>query len=125
MLSHCDLVAFVAVRDAERAKRFYRDLLGLPLIGEDSFALVFDAHGTTLRVSIVPELAPAKHTVLGWTVSDVASAVRELNAEGVTVVRYPFLAQDDAGIWTAPSGSRVAWFEDPDGNLLSLTQNPG
>ena len=116
------LVAFVATRDPTRAKKFYRDALGLPLISEDEFALVFDALGTMLRVTRVQELAAAKYTVLGWHVRDIVQTAKDLQKANVTLQRYPGMQQDEAGIWTSPSGARVAWFKDPDGNTLSITQ---
>jgi catechol 2,3-dioxygenase-like lactoylglutathione lyase family enzyme len=116
------LVAFVATRDAARAKEFYGRVLGLRLTGEDGFALVFDANGTTLRVSVVRELSPAPYTVLGWLVPDVEQSVRELMARSVVFARFDGLEQDDLCIWTAPGGAKVAWFRDPDGNTLSITQ---
>ncbi len=122
MLGSHKLVAFVATRDPVRAKAFYGDTLGLRLLREDQFAVVFDAHGTTLRVSIVPELAPAKYTVLGWVVPNIVAMVKELQNAGVTLEQFGFKDQDELGIWTAPGGARVAWFKDPDGNTLSVTQ---
>ena len=122
MLGSADVVAFVATTDADRARQFYEGTLGLRLVADEPFALVFDAHGTTLRVQKLPELAPARHTVLGWLVPDVAAMIRHLSARGVAFERYPGLPQDDLGIATFPGGSRVAWFKDPDGNTLSLTE---
>ncbi|HJT88142.1 MAG TPA: VOC family protein [Bryobacteraceae bacterium] len=117
------LMAFVATTDHTRARTFYRDILGLHLVAEElPFALVFDAHGTVLRVAIVRELVPAKYTVLGWRVSDIASTVGKLSQVGVRFERYAGMNQDEQGIWASPSGARVAWFLDPDGNTLSLAQ---
>ena len=124
MLGSHKLVACVATRDPVRAKAFYGDTLGLRLLREDQFAVVFDAHGTTLRVSIVSELAPAKYTVLGWVVPDIVAMVKELQNAGVTLEQFGFKDQDERGIWTSPGGARVAWFKDPDGNTLSVTQQP-
>jgi catechol 2,3-dioxygenase-like lactoylglutathione lyase family enzyme len=124
MLKSCDVMAFVAARDAKRARRFYRDVLGLALESEDKFALTFDAAGTMLRVQIVDDLDAAPYTVLGWSVPDIAAAVKELVERGVSFERYAFMEQDPSGVWTAPSGARVAWFKDPDGNTLSITQLP-
>jgi catechol 2,3-dioxygenase-like lactoylglutathione lyase family enzyme len=123
VLGQAKLVAFTAVSDAARARAFYRDVLGLRLVSEDGFAIVFDAHGTTLRVSLVKEVVAAPYTVLGWGVADIAAAVKGLSAAGVQFERYPWMEQDDLGIWSAPGGARVAWFKDPDGNLLSLSQH--
>ncbi len=116
------LMAFVATRDPARARSFYRDTLGLRLLSEDRFALVFDANGTMLRVTTVHELALAKYTVLGWEVSDIVAAAKDLENAGIKLEQYGFKEQDERGTWTAPDGTRVAWFKDPDGNILSLTQ---
>jgi catechol 2,3-dioxygenase-like lactoylglutathione lyase family enzyme len=116
------LVAFVATLDPARAKQFYGSVLGLRLASEDNFALVFDANGTSLRISVVRELVPAGYTVLGWLVPNLQQAVRELTARSVEFQRFDGLQQDDLGIWSAPGGAKVAWFRDPDGNTLSLTQ---
>ena len=123
MLASSPIVAFVATTDPSRAKAFYRDVLGLLLISEDEYALVFDAHGTMLRVAIVREIVLAPYTVLGWQVSDIEATVRGLTAKGVTFERYPWMEQDAAGVWHAPSGAKVAWFKDRDGNLLSVSQH--
>ena len=122
ILGSQELVAFVATRDPTRAKEFYRDTLGLPLVSEDEFALVFDAAGTMLRVTRVQELAAAKYTVLGWQVRDIVQTAKDLQRAHVTLERYPGMQQDELGIWNSPSGARVAWFKDPDGNTLSITQ---
>ena len=122
MLALNNVIAFVATLSADRARAFYRDTLGLPLVSEDPFALVFDAHGIMLRVSIVPEMHAANYTVLGWQVADIRATIAELAAKGIRFERYAFLQQDEHAVWTAPSGAQVAWFQDPDGNVLSLTQ---
>lgn len=126
MLSDCRPIAFVSTADAERAKVFYRDVLGLRLVADEQFALIFDAAGTMLRISKVQGLTPQPFTVLGWRVVDIAATVRALGAREVTFERYAWLAggQDDLGIWrpNGPGGDQIAWFKDPDGNLLSLTQ---
>jgi hypothetical protein len=85
---------------------------------------VFDANGTMLRVTAVPELKPAGYTVAGWLVDDIGAAVRSLRDAGVDFRRFEGMDQDDLGVWTTPGGDKVAWFNDPDGNVLSLTQNP-
>jgi catechol 2,3-dioxygenase-like lactoylglutathione lyase family enzyme len=122
ILGSQELVAFVATRDPTRAKEFYRDTLGLPLLSEDEFALVFDATGTMLRVTRVQELTAAKYTVLGWQVRDIVQTAKDLQRAHVSLERYPGMQQDEFGIWNSPSGARVAWFKDPDGNTLSVTQ---
>ena len=94
-------------------------MLGLELVAEDPFALVFDLAGTPLRIAKVDRVAPAGYTVLGWQVDDLEATLETL---GVETLRYPGLEQDERGIWTAPSGARIAWLSDPDGNTLSLTE---
>jgi len=124
-LSGYNLIAFATIVDVERAKTFYRDTLGLRLLAEEPpFALVFESNGIMIRLGMGKELPPARGTVLGWEVPDVAAAVRDLSAAGVRFERYPQLPQDDLGIWTAPGGAKVAWFQDPDGNILSLSSHP-
>jgi catechol 2,3-dioxygenase-like lactoylglutathione lyase family enzyme len=123
MLGTSDIIAFVGVSGAGAARTFYRDILGLTLVSEDAFALVFDANGTMLRVTLVPEVRPANYTVLGWQVTDIIASAKQLSASGVQFQRYPGLNdRDELGIWTAPGGARIAWFKDPDGNVLSITQ---
>jgi catechol 2,3-dioxygenase-like lactoylglutathione lyase family enzyme len=124
VLSGSELVAFVASRDLDLAARFYGAVLGFELVDSSPFARVFDAGGTTLRVTRVDAVAPARYTVLGWQVPDVEAAIGALRARGVEFTRYAGLEQDEHGVWTAPGGSRIAWFADPDGNTLSLQQAP-
>jgi predicted enzyme related to lactoylglutathione lyase len=122
VLARSPLIAFVATARPERAWTFYRDVLGLTLVSHDEFALVFDAHCTMLRVVKVENLTLVERTVLGWQVDDIEAVARQLAERGVRFERYPFMTQDELGVWTTPDGSRVAWFKDPDGNVLSLTQ---
>jgi catechol 2,3-dioxygenase-like lactoylglutathione lyase family enzyme len=122
ILESSDVVAFVAATDLSRARVFYEQTLGLPVTGQNDFACVFDANGTMLRVTAVPEVALAGYTVLGWRVADIAAAVRDLAARGVVCKRCAGMDQDEDGVWTTPGGEKVAWFADPDGNTLSLTQ---
>jgi catechol 2,3-dioxygenase-like lactoylglutathione lyase family enzyme len=122
MLNTSRVISFVATKRPEAARKFYAETLGLSLVGDDPFALVFDANGTMLRVQKVPELTPAKHTVLGWDVPDIKAKVRELTKRGVRFERFEGMPQDEQGIWTSPNGGQIAWFKDGDGNTLSLTQ---
>jgi catechol 2,3-dioxygenase-like lactoylglutathione lyase family enzyme len=124
VLSGNDLIAFVATTDMDRARPFYGETLGLKLLDDGPYACAFDASGTMLRVTLVPELQPAGYTVCGWRVADIAGAVIALGERGVTFTRYEGMEQDELGVWTAPGGAKVAWFADPDGNTLSLTQFP-
>jgi len=124
-LSDQNIMGFVATADPDRAKKFYGDTLGLPLVSDElPFALVFDACGTMLRVTVVKEVSPRGYTVLGWKVPDVVAAAKALLKVGVQFERYGMKEQDERGVWTAPGGARVVWFKDPDGNVLGLTQFP-
>jgi catechol 2,3-dioxygenase-like lactoylglutathione lyase family enzyme len=116
------VIAFVATTDGKRARKFYEGVLGLRVVGEDNFALTLDANGTMVRVTKVSDIVVAPYTVLGWQVTDIASSVSALRDRGVKFEKYEFFTQDALGVWIAPSGARVAWFKDPDGNVLSLTQ---
>jgi catechol 2,3-dioxygenase-like lactoylglutathione lyase family enzyme len=124
LLSDAELVAFIPTRDLEAAKEFYGRTLGLDVVEENDFAIVFDANGTQLRVTRVEQLRPDPFTVLGWRVADIAERIAALRSAGVSATRYDEMEQDDDGVWIAPSGTRVAWFADPDGNTLSLQREP-
>lgn len=120
-----DIVAFVPTTNPARSRSFFETTLGLRLVSEDSFALVFDANGTSIRVadvSSVKGFRPAPFTVLGWAVGDIQAVVTDLSSRGVQFQRFPGMEQDAHGIWTSPSRARIAWFADPEGNVLSLTQ---
>ena len=124
-LSSYNIIGFVTIVDVERAKAFYRDTLGLRLVSEEPpFALVFQANGIMLRLGMGKERPPVQGTVLGWQVPDIAAAVKDLIEAGVSFERYGFMKQDELGIWTSPTGAKVAWFKDPDGNVLSLSEHP-
>ena len=113
-------VAFVPINDGAKALAFYRDVLGLRLVEDQApFALVFDLHGTMLRATFAGEFTPQKFTVLGWQVGDIDAAVEGLTAAGVVFNKYPWM-QGEGVVWTAPGGTRIAWFHDPFGNVLSL-----
>jgi predicted enzyme related to lactoylglutathione lyase len=120
-------VAFIPTTQPAAAREFYEKTLGLRFESADSFAIVFSVGpepGIMLRVTTVPELTPASFTIFGWQVDDIVASVTELTAKGVEFTRYGFLEQDERGIWNAPGGTRVAWFHDPDGNTLSISQHP-
>jgi catechol 2,3-dioxygenase-like lactoylglutathione lyase family enzyme len=122
MIANETLKSFVPTVKPAEAKIFYRDVLGLKLLSEDNYALEFDSNSTLLRVITVPELKPHAFTALGWNVNDIAATIHSLNEKGVFCEKYDFMEQDELGIWTSPSGAKVAWFKDPDGNVLSLTE---
>ena len=122
MLRNADLIAFVPASDLQKSRRFYEQTLGLEFISEDSFALVFRAHGVMLRIAKVKDFSPASFTILGWRVSSAENAVRALGEKGIEFERFPGMNQNPLGIWRSPSGAQVAWFKDPDGNVLSITE---
>ena len=122
MLESSEVVAFVAAADLTRARAFYEGKLGLRVAEQNDFACVLDANGTMVRVTAVGEVSPAGYTVLGWRVADIVATVAGLTARGVVFRRYDGMDQDEQGIWTTPGGDKVAWFTDPDGNTLSVTQ---
>ena len=124
-LDKYNIIGFVSIVDVPRAREFYRDTLGLRLLMEEPpFALVFEANGIMLRLGMAKELPPAHGTVLGWQVPEVAATVKDLEQAGVHFERFPGMNQDALGVWTAPTGAKVAWFKDPDGNILSVTEFP-
>ena len=126
MLGSMDIVAFVPTRNRKKARPYYEETLGLSFVSDDQFALVFDANGVTVRVvdvSTVPGFEPAPFTILGWSVGDIGKTVKGLGKKGVKFERYPGMQQDQIGVWTSPSGAKVAWFKDPDGNVLSVTES--
>lgn len=122
MLNTSCLIAFVATKQPARAREFYGNVLGLKLVSEEAFALVFDAGGTQLRVSKVGPFTPAPYTVLGWDVTDIRTVMQGMLERGVRFEQYEGLPQDESGVCSFPDGTQVAWFKDPDGNTLSLTQ---
>jgi catechol 2,3-dioxygenase-like lactoylglutathione lyase family enzyme len=124
MLTNAPLMAFVAATDPTRARAFYETVLGLTFVADEPFALIFDCAGTTLRVQKVQAVTPPAGTALGWVVEDIAATVEGLSARGVVFERFEGLPQDERGVMVFPDGAQVAWFKDPDGNILSATQVP-
>ncbi|MEI8081253.1 MAG: VOC family protein [Actinomycetes bacterium] len=124
MLSNCQLMAFVAVTDLERARDFYVGTLGLTVVESDPGTVVINANGTPLRLTQINEHRPTNHTVVGWAVDDIDEVAQELADRGLRLGEYENLDQDQNGVWTGPNGSRIGWLEDQDGNILSLTQFP-
>lgn len=122
MLGQSNIVAFIPTTDYDKARAFFESILGLRFVSHDGFALVLDANGIKIRVVKV-EFTPHPWTILGWEVTDITDAVAKLSDRGVKFERYGFPGQDASGVWTAPSGDRVAWFKDPDGNTLSISQH--
>lgn len=122
MLENAHVIAFVGTTNPARAQTFYEDTLGLKLVADDPFALVFISGGTMLRVSKVQSLSPLPFTVLGWSVPDISAAVRSLRERGVEPLRFEEFSHDENGVFRFPDGTGVAWFKDPDGNMLSFTE---
>jgi catechol 2,3-dioxygenase-like lactoylglutathione lyase family enzyme len=120
MLEDAKQVGFVGVTDLDAAHRFYGEVLGLELTDARPYALVHETSVSQLRITLVEEICAAPYTVLGWVVANLEDAIDRLLAAGVTFNRYDGVEQDERGIWTAPGGARIAWFRDPDGNILSL-----
>lgn len=124
MLNKFSVVGFLPTTDYARAREFFVDKLGLEFISQDQFALVLQTKDNMLRVTRLEKFTPAQNTILGWEVKDIASVVKELGGKGIVFEKYPFVKDDlGLGIWTAPTGDKVAWFKDPDGNVLSLSEH--
>lgn len=123
MLGSTNIVAFVPIENSEKSRAFYEGVLGLRFVKDDGFALVFEANGIMVRAAKMKEFTPAQFTVLGWQVSGIEDVVRALTKKGVHFEIFGFFKQDELGIWTAPTGDKVAWFKDPDGNILSVSQH--
>jgi catechol 2,3-dioxygenase-like lactoylglutathione lyase family enzyme len=122
MLATSTVIAFAPTTDLPRARSFYEGALGLHVVDENEYACMFNAHDTLLRLTAVTEVAHPGYTVLGWRVADISETVTRLVARGVVFAHYDHMEQDVQGVWTAPGGDRIAWFTDPDGNVLSLTE---
>lgn len=123
MLASNNIIAFVPITDSAKAKLFYEGTLGLRLVKEDGFALIFDANGIRLRLVKFQKFDPPHYTILGWEVKGIESVAQQLQQKGVRFERYEGVQQDDLRIWTTPSGDKVAWFKDPDGNTLSISEH--
>jgi catechol 2,3-dioxygenase-like lactoylglutathione lyase family enzyme len=115
----------VATAKPEQSRAFYQDTLDLKFISDQPYALVFDTGGIMMRVQKVEQVVPPPYTVLGWEVENIDQSVTELTARGVVFEQFPFLTQDESAIWTTPENAKVAWFKDPDGNMVSITQGNG
>ena len=124
MLAQCDVIGFIPSKDAARARNFYEKTLGLRFLNDDMFAVVMESNGTMIRIVQVKDFTPFPFTILGWKVENIEEEVATLIERGVSFKRYHWLEQSEAGVWTAPGDAKVAWFPDPDGNLLSLSQHP-
>jgi len=124
MLAQGKMVGFVPTKDYEKARAFYEGKLGFDFISLDQYALVMSVGGHKIRIAKVPNFTPLQGTILGWEIQDIQAVASWLRDRGVTLEKYPFVQDRDLGIWTTPSGDKVAWFKDPDGNILSIAQHP-
>ena len=124
MLASSKIVGFVPTKNSEKAREFYEGKLGFRFVSDDQFALLLRAGENLIRVTKAQDFTPAKYTVLGWEVQNIEAMVRWLHERGVVFEKYPFIQDQELGIWSAPGGSKVAWFKDPDGNVLSISQHP-
>lgn len=120
VLKSAKVCAFIATRDREKAKAFYGETLGFTLQSEDPYGVVFQMQDASLRITPLPDFTPQQHTALGWNVADVTATVTALTAAGIVFERYSFLEQDELGVWNSGE-AQVAWFKDPDGNVLSIS----
>ena len=123
MLGTTDIIAFVPTKDSAKARAFYEGVLGLRFVSDDGFALVFNANGNMIRVVKAQHFTPVQYTILGWNVAEIEKVVALLQERGLRFERFGFFKQDDLGIWIAPNGDKVAWFKDPDGNTLSISEH--
>jgi catechol 2,3-dioxygenase-like lactoylglutathione lyase family enzyme len=124
MLASGKMVGFVPTRDYEKARAFYQDQLGFEFVSLDQYALVMSVGGHKVRIAKLPNFTPLQATILGWEVEDIEAVAKWLKNNGVTLEKYPFAQDRELGIWTTPTGDKVAWFKDPDGNVLSIGQHP-
>lgn len=123
MLGSCKMVGFVMTKDYEKARAFYEGKLGFEFVSLDQFALVMKTEQNTIRISKIADFTPLRSTVLGWEVKDIVAVAKWLVGRGVELDKYPFAQDKELGIWSAPGGARVAWFKDPDGNVLGVGQH--
>ena len=123
MLNSSKIIGFVATRDATKAKEFYVGQLGLAFMSEDEYALVLNGNGHMVRIIKAIDFKPVPYTVLGWEVSNIKKVATGLKSRGIVFEQYPFVQDKELGIWTAPNGDMIAWFKDPDGNVLSISEH--
>jgi len=123
MLASGTIVGFLLTKDYDKARAFFEGALGFQFVSVDQFAMVLNAGGTMIRIAKASDFIPARNTVLGWEVQNIEAIVTWLKNRGVTFEKYPFVQDRELGIWTTPTGDKVAWFKDPDGNVLSVSQH--
>ena len=123
MLESGKMVGFLLTKDYDKARAFYEKQLGFEFVSQDQFALVMKIGGHTVRIGKVPDFTSARNTVLGWEVDDIETVVAWLKAQDIVLEKYPFIQDQERGICSTPNGDKVAWFKDPDGNVLSVSQH--
>ncbi len=123
MLGSGKIVGFVPIKDYDVARAFYEGKLGFQFVSLDQFALVLSVGGHKIRLTKIPNFTPLQGTILGWEVANIEAVAAWLRDQGVPPEKFPFAQDRELGIWTAPSGDRIAWFKDPDGNILSISQH--
>ncbi|MGB8523059.1 MAG: VOC family protein [Candidatus Acidiferrales bacterium] len=123
MLASGKMVGFVPTKDHDKARAFYEGKLGFDFVSLDQFALVVSVGGHKIRIAKIPNFTPLQGTILGWEVKDIRAVANWLKDRGVTLEKYPFAQDKELGIWAAPGGDQIAWFKDPDGNILSIAQH--
>jgi len=123
MLASGKMVGFVPTKDYDKARAFYEGKLEFEFVSLDQYALVLSVGGHRIRIAKVPNFTPLQGTILGWEVKNIETVVTWLRDRGVPSEKYPFLQDRELGIWTAPNGDKVAWFKDPDGNILGVSQH--
>jgi len=123
MLASAKMVGFVPTKDYDQARAFYEGKLGFKFVYQDQFALVLSAGENTVRITKIPNFTPLQGTILGWEVDDIVATAQWLRGRGIPLEKFPFAQDQELGIWTAPTGDKVAWFKDPDGNVLSVSQH--
>jgi len=123
MLDSAKMIGFVPTKDYEQARAFYEGKLGFGFVSLDQYALVMRVGGHMIRIAKIPNFTPLQSTILGWEVSDISATATWLKERGVPPEKFPFVQDRELGIWTAPNGDKVAWFKDPDGNILSVSQH--
>jgi len=123
MLASGKMIGFIPTKDYDKARAFYEGKLGFQFVSLDQYALVMRVGGHMVRIVKLPNFTPVQGTILGWEVGDATAAARWLTERGVSTEKYPFAQDRELGIWTTPNGDRIAWFKDPDGNVLSISQH--
>lgn len=124
MLASMPMNGFVPTKDASKARAFYEGVLGFELVGDNEYVATYRAGANKIMLQKGAEEPPLQRTIVGWEVTGIRDVVSELTKRGVVFLRLglDWMQQDDLGIWESPEG-KVAWFKDPDGNTLSVSEH--